>query len=249
MNDTDLYDNFGAIYAAAFDWNITDQVDHISALSGIEQGRVVEPMCGSARLLGSFASAGFETVGIDRSPTMLALAQALYDQQGLSGQWLNSDITNFNLDQACHLAVCPSNSLAHLSSATVMIDHLNSMSRNLVSGASYWVQLDLKQPSATGQIEDWQFEYLGETLTCEWASTGANNGFETHVTRFLFPDGRTIEATYKMKLWSFADWQRLLEHTPFSLSAVYRTDTFAPVALTPSLDDEPLLWQQLVKLH
>lgn len=249
MSESELYDDFGAIYAAAFDWSMADQVEPICGLSGIEHGRVVEPMCGSARLLGAFAAAGFETLGIDRSATMLALAQAYYDQQGLTGQWLQSDITSFNLDEGCHLAVCPSNSLAHLSSEAMMIKHLNSLSRNLLSGASYWVQLDLKQPSSTGQLEDWQFEYLGETVTCEWASSGTHNSFETHVTRFLFPDGRLIEATYDMKVWSFADWQRVLKQTPFSLSAAYRTDTFAPVAAAQCLDNEPLLWQQLTKLH
>lgn len=249
MSESELYDDFGAIYAAAFDWNTADQVEPICALSGIERGRVVEPMCGSAHLLGAFASAGFETVGIDRSATMLALAQAHYDRHGLTGQWLRSDITNFNLDQACDLAVCPSNSLAHLSSEAMMIEHLNSMSRNLISGASYWVQLDLKQPSTVGQVEDWEFEYLDDTLICEWASSGAHDSFESHVTRFVFPDGRVIEATYDMKLWSFTEWQRVLKQTPFSLSAAYSTDTFTPVAVAQSLDDEPLLWQQLTKLH
>ena len=249
MIESELYDDFGAIYAAAFDWNTNDQVAPICALSGIERGRVVEPMCGSGRLLGAFAKAGFETVGIDRSATMLALAQAHYDDQALAGEWLRSDVTNFNLDQACDLAVCPSNSLAHLPGDQAMIDHLNSMSRNLISGASYWVQLDLKQPSSTGQVEDWEFDYLGETLTCEWASSGSHDNVETHVTRFVFPDARVIEVTYDMKLWSFSDWQRVLNQTPFSFSAAYRADTFSPVAVAQSLDDQPSLWQQLTKLH
>jgi SAM-dependent methyltransferase len=249
MSDSELYDNFGAIYAAAFDWNVADQVAPISALSGIERGRVIEPMCGSARLLGAFAMAGFDTVGIDRSATMLALAQAYYDRLGLTGEWLQTDATSFNLDQACDLAICPGNSLAHLPSEAMMIEHLNCMSRNLISGASYWLQLDLKQPSRVGQVEDWQFEYLDETLTCEWAVTGAHNGFETHVTRFVFPDGRLIDATYDMKQWSFVDWQRLLTQTPFDLSSAYRTDALTPVAIGQSLDDEPLFWQQLTKLH
>lgn len=246
---SDLYSTFAALYDAAFDWDVTDQVSAIAGLSALEAGRVLEPMCGSGRLLRGFAAAGFDTVGIDRSAQMLALAVSNYQREGYTGRWIEGDVIDFDLDDACHLAVCPVNSLAHLESAADMQSHLRAVSRNLYSGASYWVQLDLKTPEHVGRAEDWEFEYEGEVLTSEWACTGYHDGVETHVSRFVFPDGHAIEESYDMKVWSYDEWQALLAQTPFTLSGAYSGADFAPLPISSSLNGEHVFWQQLVKLH
>lgn len=246
---TSLYTTHAAIYDAAFDWAVEHEVSAIGALSGLTGGRVLEPMCGSGRLLRAFAAEGFETVGVDSSAEMLALAKAKFAAAGLEGRWVEADVCSFDLDRACDLAVCPVNSLAHLRTEAAMEAHLHAMSRNLTSGASYWVQLDLKRAEHVGAAESWEFEYNGETLVAEWASTAAHQGFETHLTRFVFPDGDVIEASYAMKLWDYTAWQRLLARTPFSLSAAYRSAAFEPLPLDEGLNGERVFWQQLVKLH
>ena len=245
----DLYTTHASLYDAAFDWAVEDEVGAISGLSGLESGRVLEPMCGSGRLLRGFAAAGFETVGVDASAEMLALAEAHYRRHGYNGTWILADVRDFDLDLACDLAVCPINSLAHLQNTDDMLAHLNAMSRNLYDGASYWVQLDLFEPGAPGGREEWEFEYLGETVMASWASTGPRDGMETQVSRFVFPDGRVIEGASQMKVWSYSNWQKLLEGSPFQLSAAYESRTFAPLALGDNLNRERLFWQQLVKAH
>lgn len=245
----ELYTTFAAIYDAAFDWDVGDQVASISGLSGLERGRVLEPMCGSGRLLRGFAAAGFDTIGIDNSPQMLSLAQASFDRHHLAGEWLQADVTDFDLNRACDLAVCPINSLAHLPDAAAMESHLAAVSRNLVSGASYWIQLDLKLPHQSGQAESWEFEYLGETLISEWACTASHDGYETHVSRIVFPDDRHFEESYEMKLWDFEHWQALLNRTSFDLSAAYTDRDFKPLMIDSSLNGEHVFWQQLVKQH
>lgn len=244
---TEIYTTFAAIYDAAFDWEVGDEVGAISGLSGLSEGRVLEPMCGSGRLLRGFAAAGFDTVGLDQSAEMLTLAKAHYQRLGYEGTWIQADVTDFDLDEACDLAVCPINSLAHLATEADMLAHLNAMSRNLYEGASYWIQLDLKDPQDVGASEEWEFEYLGETLTSQWACTGVHSGTETHVSRFVFPDGRVIEETYEMKVWSFDAWQRLLDRSPFDWSGAYRSGSFAPLAINEALNGEHVFWQQLVK--
>lgn len=246
---SEVYTTFAALYDAAFNWDVGDEVGTIAGLSGLSEGRVLEPMCGSGRLLRGFRAAGFATVGVDASAEMLALAEAHYERHGYPGTWVLADVRSFDLDEACDLAVCPINSLAHLPGETDMLDHLNAMSRNLYDGGSYWIQLDLKEPTDLGASEEWEFEYLGETLTAQWACTGCRDGTETHVSRFLFPDGRIIEDEYQMKAWTFAGWQRLLERSPFELSAAYESVTFKPLAVDERLNGERLFWQQLVKLH
>jgi len=46
-----LYRDYAGLYDAAFDWDDSDQVVTICELTGLSQGRVLEPMCGTGRLL------------------------------------------------------------------------------------------------------------------------------------------------------------------------------------------------------
>jgi len=246
---SDIYTTFAALYDAAFDWDVEGEVGSITGLSGVSNGCVLEPMCGSGRLLRGFRAAGFETVGVDASAEMLALAEAHYERHGYAGTWIQSDVTDFDLDEACDIAVCPINSLAHLQTEAAMLAHLNTLSRNLYEGASYWIQLDLKDPVAVGASEEWEFEYLGETLISQWACTGYHDGTETHVSRFVFPDGRVIEDDYEMKVWNYDSWSHLLNQAPFELSAAYEGGTFKPLSIGESLNGARVFWQQLVKLH
>ncbi|MEZ5553117.1 MAG: class I SAM-dependent methyltransferase [Pseudomonadales bacterium] len=245
---SNLYTTFAALYDAAFNWSVAGQVSSLAGLSGLERGRVLEPMCGSGRLLRGFAAAGFDTVGVDASPQMLALAEAHYDRHRLKGQWLTADVTDFDLDEACDLAVCPINSLAHLPDESAMLAHLECMARNLYEGASYWVQLDLRDRPGVGEAEAWEFDYLGESVTAEWACTAGSAGMETHISRFVFPDGRVIEEEYAMKMWSFDGWMKLLARSSFDLMAAYKGERFESLPVDETLNGERIFWQQLVKL-
>jgi len=247
MNE--IYTTFAALYDAAFNWEVEGEVGAISALSGLERGRVLEPMCGSGRLLRGFAASGFDTVGVDASAEMLVLAERHYRDHGYQGTWLNADVRDFTLDEACDLAVCPINSLAHLPGEADMLAHLSALSRNLYEGSSYWLQLDLYDPGEVGASEEWEFDYLGDTVLSQWARTGSHGGMETHVTRFVFPDGRTVEESYEMKVWNYTAWQRLLGRSPFELSAAYEPGSFKPLTVSEALNGERLFWQQLVKMH
>ena len=247
MSDDKIYTVWADLYDAAFDWDVRGQVAAIGGLGGVANGRVLEPMCGSGRLLRGFAKEGYATVGVDASPAMLALAQARYASDGLHGDWLRADVTDFDLDHACDLAVCPVNSLAHLPSERAMEAHLNAMSRNLFAGASYFIQLDLKPARFVGGAESWEFDYRGETVRFDWQCVSYADGLETHLSRYTFADGRVLEETYPMKLWTYAAWIAVLARTRFELSAAYANDSFEPLSIGKTLEGGHVFWQQLVK--
>lgn len=246
---TGLYTSKAEWYAAAFDWPADHQVDAIADFSGLEHGRVMEPMCGHARLLRAFAQAGFDTVGIDQSAQLLDIARKGFEAESLAGQWHQADVTDFVLDEACDLAVCPVNSLAHLQTDADMGRHLRSMSANLYSGASYWVQLDLKAAQVVDEGEDWEFELEGIPYQCEWSVVGVDGDFETHQTRFL-DDGEEIFAQRDtMRRWTFDAWTAVLDVSAFDLVGAYDGNSFEPFATDRSLETRSVFWQQLVKTH
>jgi SAM-dependent methyltransferase len=244
----EIYRSKARYYAAAFDWSDEHQVAGIAGLSGLASGRVLELMCGNARLLRAFASAGFETVGVDLSAPLLDIARREFSAIGLRSQWLEADVTDFFLDEACDLAVCPINSLAHLQTAADMARHLRAVSQNLRSGGYYWVQLDLKDASKEEPPEKWKFESDGESLEFEWSVIESDADFETHQYR-IFKDGEAIfRERHRMKRWSYGDWIALLARSPFEATAAYDGDSFEPLRLDESLETRHLYWQQLVKL-
>ena len=245
--DLEIYNSQARYYAAAFDWPVNHQVEGIARLSGLAAGRVLEPMCGSARLLRGFASAGFETVGVDASAQLLAMARRAFSAYEMEGQWLGADVTGFSLETACDLAVCPVNSLAHLQTSTAMSRHLQAVARNLNSGCCYWVQLDLKAVGRKDSPERWDFELDGETLEFEWSVVDINPEFETHQDRIL-KDGEPIfQERHRMKRWTFQDWSALLARSPFELSAAYDGNSFEHFRADASLEMHNVFWQKLVK--
>ena len=79
-------------------------------------------------MLGPLARRGLEAVGIDRSAAMVELVRA----RGLEA--VVADMTDFDLGRTFDGAVCPINTLAHLSPGE-LARHLERMGRNLGPGA------------------------------------------------------------------------------------------------------------------
>ncbi len=244
----EIYQSRARYYAAAFDWSVAHQVEQISALSGLpKEGRVLETMCGSARLSKAFAVAGFHTVGVDLSAPLIELARNDFSAMGLGGEWLEADVRDFHVDPICDLAVCPVNSLAHLQRSTDMVQHLQAVSGNLHPRGSYWIQLDLKDAKKQDPLERWEFELEGESLEFEWSVLEFDDEFETHQDRILREGEPIFEECHRMRRWSFRGWSRLLAESPFVLSGAYGGDSFAPLQLDDSLEQRRVYWQQLVK--
>ena len=54
----EMYGDAAHVYAAAFGWDNEEEAAAMAALSGVESGTVLEPMCGHARLLSGFKANG-----------------------------------------------------------------------------------------------------------------------------------------------------------------------------------------------
>ena len=246
--DLEIYRSRARYYAAAFDWSVAHQVEHIASLSGLPKGgSVLEPMCGSARLSKAFAAAGFHTLGVDLSAPLIELARIDFSAAGLDGEWLEADVRVFCLDRVCDLAVCPVNSLAHLQTTADMAKHLHTVSSNLRPRGSYWVQLDLKDAEKEDPIERWEFELEGETLEFEWSVIEFASEFETHQDRILRKGEPLFEESHRMRRWSFKQWSRLLSESPFVLLGAYDGNSFTPFPIDDSLETRRVYWQQLLK--
>lgn len=96
------------------------------------QGRVLELACGSGRLAVPIAQTGREVVGLDLSHSMLEAARAKASAVGVQVQWVQGNMSSFDLGGQFSTVLIAGNSLLHLLSREDLKHCLSSVRRHLV---------------------------------------------------------------------------------------------------------------------
>jgi SAM-dependent methyltransferase len=238
---TGLYQRHAELYDLAFRWDIGDEVEWLLGRLGSECRSVLEPGCGSGRVLEALARRGVEAVGIDRSPPMVALARARL--QGAAKVVL-ADMTAFDLRRAFDGAVCPINTLAHLSPAELG-RHLDQMGRHLRPGARYLVQLQLGGEAHSSQ---WETDQLRVTWATERVDVEAGRQWQRSRIEILAGDraGEVVEELHELTLWTPETWTAAVSASPFRPAAVFdgAQDGYPPVE--PGAEGR-MLWHELTR--
>ncbi len=136
----ELYSDHVELYDIAFDWDVGEEVDWL--VDRLCAPTVLEPGCGSGRMLEALAQRGIEVFGIDRSDAMVAFARR---RLGRSDPVVVADMTDFDLGRKFAGAIGPINTLLHLRPEE-LTRHLESMGRHLELGGRYLVQVGLVKP-------------------------------------------------------------------------------------------------------
>ena len=244
---TRLYSDDVEIYDIAFDWDVSGEVDWLVERLG-RPASVLEPGCGSGRMLAAFADRGIDVTGIDRSPQMLELAR---DRLGDRGTLVLGDITDFDLRRSFDGAVCPINTLLHLS-PDELARHLDCMARHT---GRYLVQVGLVEPSGREPFagSHWEAERRGTRLKADWSDEDLD--FERGVARqrsrievLSGPRaGEVLEEIHELTLWTPATWRAAIDASPFEEVTTY--DGGVAKDQWPEVDRDAtggLLWHELV---
>ena len=230
---TELYERYAELYDLAFRWDVEDEVDWLLERLGPECRSVLEPGCGSGRVLEPLARR-VEAVGIDRSAAMVELARA----RGLEA--VVADMTDFDLGRAFDGAVCPINTLGHLTPAE-LARHLERMGRHLRPGARYLVQLQIGNEAHSSE---WETGGVRVTWTAEPVDPGA--GRQLHRSRIETPTGEVVEELHELTLWTPAAWAAAVAASPFAETALYDGAQDGYPAVEPG-SEGPMLWHELTR--
>jgi SAM-dependent methyltransferase len=221
---TRLYREDADLYDIAFDWDVSNEAAWLQERLGPHCPHVLEPGCGSGRMLEALARRGLAVTGIDISEPMVALARRRLAGAGLEGEVVLADMTNFDLGRSFGGAACPINTLMHLSRAEVAA-HLAAMSRALAPGARYLVQLALPGDEEP-QANVWEADRDGERLRVTWAP-GQRFADGTELQRSTIEvlsgsrAGEVHEDLHRMTLWSGTDWAEAVARAGLEWVAVY----------------------------
>ena len=218
---TRLYGDDAELYDIAFDWDVSEEVEWL--LERLRRPRrVLEPGCGSGRMLAALAERGVEAVGLELSPEMIRLAEARLRGRA---RVVRADMTDFDLGETFDGAVCPVGTLGHLR-PDAAARHLECLARHLRPSARYLVQLGVRTDDVLGGSV-WDAE-RGETrLRVEWRVDEVD--FERlrsrERSRIEILSGpradEVVEEEHEMTVWTPENWAELVAASPFEQTAQY----------------------------
>jgi SAM-dependent methyltransferase len=231
---SELYERYAELYDLAFDWDIEDEVEWLLERLGPKCRSVLEPGCGSGRVLEALARRGLEVVGLDSSPAMVELARA----RGL--EVVPGDMTDFDLGRTFDGAVCPINTLAHLTPGG-LARHLERMGRHLRPGGRYLVQLQL---GAELRSSRWEANGLRVTWTTERVDLEAGRQYQR--SRIETEAGEVVEELHELTLWTPAAWAAAVAASPFAATTVFDGAQDGRPSVESGTEG-PLLWHELTR--
>ncbi len=119
--------------------------------------RLLEPACGSGRLLTEMAARGYEMTGIDLNEKALAYLRKRMARRKLAAEIYGADMADFQLLRPVDTAFCLLNSFRHLLTEEAARRHLECVAASLRPGGIYLLGLHLLPPDADySAIERWR---------------------------------------------------------------------------------------------
>jgi SAM-dependent methyltransferase len=244
---TRLYTDDAELYDIAFDWDISAEVDWLVERLG-RPASVLEPGCGSGRMLAAFADRGIDVVGVDLSPRMVELAR---ERLAGRGEVVLADITELELGRRFDGAVCPINTLLHLT-PDELARHLDCIAR---CTDRYLVQVGLIDEPSYDEFagSHWEASRGETTLKVAWEDETIDfaQGVSRQRSRIEVIAGprvgEVLEEIHDMTLWTPATWHAAIERCPFNEVATYdggRKEEWPEVGPDAT---GGLLWHELVR--
>lgn len=200
-----LYTDDAELYDIAFDWDVTDEVEWLLERLGAECRSVLEPGCGSGRMLDALAHRGVEATGIDLSPAMVELARR---RLGDRGTVVVADMKNFDPGRTFDGVISPINTLMHLA-PDELAAHLHATARHLGVSGRYLVQLAILDPNEPAHTSRWEIERGDTRLRIEWEQEEVDPGRARQTQRSrieVITDSRAgeiVEEEHLMTAWTW----------------------------------------------
>ena len=133
-----------AYYDIVFDRDVRKGIAFVQAAyrhyAGGEPSSVLDVACGPGYHARAFARLGLRVVGLDFSPDMIDYARDRAVAEGLTIQWLCMDMRSFKLARPVDVAVCMFDSIDALLTNADVVEHFESVARNLNPGGLYVIE-------------------------------------------------------------------------------------------------------------
>jgi SAM-dependent methyltransferase len=227
------FDAFARYYDADFG-AIEDDIPFYRELARRCGGPILEPMCGSGRLLLPLARAGYQLAGLDIAPALLALARSKLASAGLLGQvdLHEADIRQTAPAGSFRLAIVGLNSFMHLATISDQLAALGHIHAALAPDGLLALDLfnpDLRALAAyNGELVfDKALALDGGVRAHKFVVQHADTATQTIYVQFIY-DELDAEGHVRRSVLPFTmrwlyryELEHLLARAGFALEAVY----------------------------
>ena len=164
-------------YEIAFGFvEVPKQIDlfekFIKEYSIIPVSRVLDIGCGPSQQLREFARRGYEAVGLDRSPQMLAYLEEKAREEGIGVETVLVDMTGFAIETPADFAIILMGTISLIGSKENLLSHLDSVARSLNSGDLYIIEnlsINWHSPDFIG-TQEWTTERDGIRIETKYSA-------------------------------------------------------------------------------
>lgn len=169
--EIDWYDT-PRYYDIVFDADTRREADFLEAVSrsfgrSTARLRVLEPACGSGRLVAELARRGHRVTGFDLNPAMLAHAREKLAACGLKARLFQADLASFETREHLDLAHCLVSTFKYLLDEKSARSHLHCVANALAPGGIYVLGFHLSDYEHRGVLrERWSERRRATSVVC-----------------------------------------------------------------------------------
>jgi SAM-dependent methyltransferase len=223
LRQVNWYD-YPRYYDLAFRSDTKREADFIEAACRkycpFEARRLLEPACGTGRLVVELAARGYELTGFDLARPPLSYLRRRLARRGLCATLFEDDMADFRLGQPVDAAFCPVNTFRHLLTEEAARSHLECIATALRPGGIYILGLHLLPPDTSEEdCERWT-ERQGRTqvtVTLRVLETDRRRRIERLRVSLLARDnGEEIRLRdeFSFRIYTARQFRRLLASVP-----------------------------------
>jgi SAM-dependent methyltransferase len=209
---------------------IGDVEYYVRALDDVT-GRVLEPGCGTGRVLIPLLEAGHDAEGLDHSPDMLSRCDRYCRERGLNPPLHVGDMVTFMQPERYEAVVIPRGAIRNIEGRGSTLQALRSMWKSLQSGGR--LLLDVRVPlagSVPGPVEYWRRDPYLWTKSTVIIDHNPLTNTTVHYGRFeKWKDGEPVATElhrFAMQHWSLPEFTTLLAEAGYEEVVV--TADFGP---------------------
>jgi len=207
--------------------------------------RVLEPACGSGRLVEEMARRGHTVTGFDNNPRMLSYTRARLARAGLTARLCRRELDGFRFPRRFDMAHCLVSTFKYLLTEQAARDHLWCTAQALKPGGLYVLGFHLSEyGSASKSRERWVERRGTTTVTCntQFWPPDRRRRIERVRTRLTVQERARVgryETHWQFRTYNAEQVRRMLAAVPeFDHVATY---DFSYQAASPrDLDDDRL---------
>lgn len=182
--------------------------------------RLLEPACGTGRLVAELAARGYELSGLDLSQPSLDYALRRLTRRKLAAHLFPADMADFQLAAPVDAAYCTFDGFRHLLTEDAARRHLQAVSDALRPGGIYILGFHLLPPDADPECtERWTAQHgrTKVTVTLRVLDTDRRRRIETLRVCLLVRNGaRTVRLRhdFPFRMYTARQFRRLLDQVP-----------------------------------